>query len=100
MSDPQDDATFWHLVADGINHHPDCERNAISGTKAWGLCLRCQSSDAERRLARLRERATQALNEAANRQTHYDGCDCPLCIEAMVWRDVLALLDASEQETT
>lgn len=36
-----DDVTFWKLVADGINHHPQCMHH-FAGDKRWGECLRCE----------------------------------------------------------
>lgn len=59
--DGQDDASFWHTVADGMSHHPEC-RNHFSGDPNGRECLRCEC---ERLRAALPPPADQPSDEAA-----------------------------------
>lgn len=41
-TDVSNDAVFWKLVAEGVNHHPQCMHH-FAGDQRWGECMRCQN---------------------------------------------------------
>lgn len=72
------DATFWQLIAEGINHHPRCMHH-FSGDPRWGECMRCQRE----KLQAERDTLTAALAAIREQGETFPrcGCDGPAGVE-------------------